>query len=95
MLTVVATLKVAEGKNAEFEAAFRKGVAEVKANEPDVLYYELVRSQNDPQTYRAIEVYKDDTAFAAHLASDHFKALGGALKTCLAERPVMEKHDDI
>ena len=46
---VVATLKVAEGKNADFEAVFRDLAAQVKANEPGNQLYRVFKSKSDPQ----------------------------------------------
>jgi quinol monooxygenase YgiN len=83
-VAVIATLKVQEGKNAEFEAAFEKGVAGVKTNEPDTPVYTLTQSQSDPQLYRVLEVYNTEEALAAHGQSAHFKELAGTLKTTLA-----------
>ncbi|MEP0728955.1 MAG: antibiotic biosynthesis monooxygenase, partial [Parasphingorhabdus sp.] len=42
---VVATLTVAEGKNADFEAAFSELVAAVRANEPGNEFYSVFQSK--------------------------------------------------
>ena len=95
MLAIVATLKVNEGRNADFEAAFREAMAGVRANEPKNSLYQLVRSRDEPQTYRVMELYTDDAALDAHRDSEHFKALGPKLKGVLAERPVIILHDTV
>ena len=46
---VVATLTVAEGKNADFEAAFSELMAAVSANEPGNEFYSVFRSKDNPQ----------------------------------------------
>ena len=51
---VVATLTVAEGKNAEFEAIFTELAAQVRANEPGNLFYTLTRSRANGQVYRVL-----------------------------------------
>jgi quinol monooxygenase YgiN len=95
MIGIVATLKIQDGKSAEFEAAFKQAMAEVRANEPGNLFYELVKSRAEPNTYRVLEGYKDDAAIAAHRDSDHFKALGPKLGPCLAGRPEIEVLDGV
>ena len=90
-VAVVATLKVQDGKNAEFEAAFEKGVAGVKANEPDTPVYTLTQSQTDSQLYRVLEVYNTPEALAGHGQSAHFKELSKTLATTLAAAPEIER----
>jgi quinol monooxygenase YgiN len=95
MIGIVATLKIQEGKNAEFEAAFKEAMAGVRANEPGNFFYEVVKSRTDPTVYKVLEGYKDADAIAAHSASDHYKALGPKIGPCLAGRPDVELFDGI
>ena len=86
MIGIVATLKVAEGKSAEFEAAALKLVAAVNANEPGCLYYGLYKT-DDPHTYVMMERYQDQAAVDAHRQTDHFKELGRAMGPFMQGRP--------
>jgi quinol monooxygenase YgiN len=95
MIGIVATLKVQDGKNAEFEAAFTEAMADVRANEPGNLFYSLVKSRTEPNTYKVLEGYKDEAAIAAHRDSAHYKALGPKLGGCLAGRPDVELFDGV
>jgi len=95
MIGIVATLKIQDGKNAEFEAAFKEAMAAVRANEPGNLFYELVKSRTDPTAYKVLEGYTDEAAIAAHRESAHFKALGPKLGPCLAGRPEVELLDGV
>ena len=95
MLAIVATLKVNEGRNADFEAAFGEAMKGVRANEPGNTLYQVVKSRTDGQTYRVMELYKDDEALKAHRESEHFMALGPKLKGLLADRPLIEMYDTI
>ncbi len=92
---VIATLTVAEGKNADFEAVFADLAAGVHANEPGNEFYSLTRSRNNPQVYKVLERYTDQAALDAHGASDHFKAAGPKLAPCLAAAPEIEYLDGI
>ena len=95
MIGIVATLKVQDGKNAEFEAAFTEAMAQVRANEPGNLFYSLVKSRAEPNTYKVLEGYRDEAAIAAHRDSAHYKALGPKLGGCLAGRPDVELFDGV
>ena len=95
MIGIVATLKVLDGKNAEFEAAFSEAMAAVRADEPGNLFYSLVKSRAEPNTYKVLEGYKDEAAIAAHRDSAHYKALGPKVGGCLAGRPDVELFDGV
>jgi quinol monooxygenase YgiN len=95
MIGVVATLKVQDGKNAEFEAVFTALAAQVRANEKGNLAYALTRSRADPNTYKVLELYADQDALTAHGQTDYFKAAGPKLGPCLAGRPEIEYLDGV
>jgi quinol monooxygenase YgiN len=95
MIGVVATLKVQDGKAAEFEKVFTGLMAQVRANEPGNVVYQLCRTRGEPNTYKVLELYKDEDALKAHGASDHFKAAGPALGATLAGRPEIEYLDGV
>ena len=89
-IAVMATLKVASGKEKEFEGVFHELSAKVRANEPGNKLYQLCRSKADPSVYMVMEIYVDDAALAAHGASEHFKAAGIKLGPCLGGRPEIQ-----
>ena len=95
MISAIATLKVAPGKNAEFEAIFIELQKKVRGNEPGVLLYQLTRSREDPQTYRVLEIYKDAEAQKAHGATDYLRELGAKMGPCMAARMVVELLDPV
>ena len=92
---VVATLTVAEGKNAEFEAAFSELMAAVRANEPGNEFYAVFQCRDNPQQYRVLERYVDQAAVDTHSKSEHFRAGGPKLAPCMAAPPVIEYMDGI
>lgn len=95
MINVIATLKIAPGKEAEFEAAASDLVAAVNANEPDCLLYELCRSKSDPQTYVFMERYRDQAAIEYHGKTDYFRAAQAPLGACLAGPPDIQVYSVI
>ena len=75
MIGVVATIKVKQGMEKEFEAVAKELVAHVRAGEPGCLLYALHHGA-EPGTYVFMERYADQAAVDAHRATDYFKALG-------------------
>jgi quinol monooxygenase YgiN len=92
---VVATLKIQDGKNADFEAAFARLSAAVRANEPGNKLYQLCKSRSDATTYVVMEIYESDDALKAHGGSEHFKTLGAGLGASLAGRPEIQYFDTV
>lgn len=92
---VIATLKVQDGKNAEFEGVFGELAKQVRANEPGNLAYELTKSRTDPNTYKVLELYKDQDALTHHGGTEYFRAAGPKLGPCLAGRPEIEYLDGV
>jgi quinol monooxygenase YgiN len=95
MIGIVATLKVQDGKNAEFEGVFKDLVAQVRANEKGCLAYALTKSRADPNTYKVLELYTDQAALDHHGQTDYFRAAGPKLGPCLAGRPEIEYLDGV
>lgn len=91
---IVATMKIQEGKNAEFEAFFTELAKQVRANEPGNLAYQLCKTA-EAGTYKFLEVYKDADALAHHGQTDYFKAAGPKFGAVLAGRPEIERLDGV
>ncbi|MBU6445093.1 MAG: antibiotic biosynthesis monooxygenase [Alphaproteobacteria bacterium] len=89
----IATLKVREGKEAEFEAAFGELMAAVRAGEPGNRLYQLCRSRSEAGTYVVMEIYESDEAAKVHVASAHFKAFGPKLGPFVAGPPDVKFFD--
>jgi quinol monooxygenase YgiN len=95
MIGLIATLKVQEGKNAEFEAVFSELAAKVRENEPGNVLYQLTKSRADAITYKVLEIYRDQDSLTAHVGTDHYRELGRKMGPCMAGRPDVELLDAI
>jgi quinol monooxygenase YgiN len=95
MIGVIATLKVQDGKNAEFEAIFTDLAKQVRANEKGNLAYALTKSRADPNTYKVLELYADQDALTAHGQTEYFKAAGPKIGPCMGGRPEIEYLDGV
>jgi quinol monooxygenase YgiN len=78
-VSVVARLTVKDGKGDAFAKEFDDLFAHITANEPSTEHYVLHRSSTDPNTFFMTEIYDDQAALDAHMGSDAFGKLGGAL----------------
>jgi quinol monooxygenase YgiN len=89
MLAVVAKLKVAPGKEAEFEKVMLGLAAEVRKNEPGNKMYTLCK--DEAGQYVVLELYDDEAALAAHGQSAHFEASGAKFAGLMAGRPDIQR----
>jgi quinol monooxygenase YgiN len=92
---VIATIKVQDGKDKDFEAVFRDLSKAVRANEPGNKLYSVFRSRKDADTYVVMEVYENEDALKAHGKSDHFRAAGPRIGPTLAGPPDIHYLDAI
>jgi quinol monooxygenase YgiN len=92
---VIATLKIQDGKNAEFEAFFTELAKQVRANEPGNIAYQLTKSRTEPNVYKVLELYKDQDALTHHGGTEYFKAAGPRFAAVLAGRPEIEYLDGV
>lgn len=92
---VIATIKIQDGKGAEFEAFATELAGQVRANEPGNLVYSLTKSRTEPNTYKFLELYVDQDALTHHGGTDYFKAAGPKFAGVLAGRPEIEYLDGV
>jgi quinol monooxygenase YgiN len=98
MLTIVAKLQAAPGKEQELRAAAEKMVAAVKENEKGrTVTYSLHVSPDDPATLLFYETYADDDAATNHRSTQHMGAFNAAIRdgSLLAGRPTIERYTKI
>ena len=85
---VIAFVTVRPGSDEAFVTAASVCVAASRA-EPGVLHYDLWREKDGDRRFVFNELYVDDAAVQAHMASDHFKAFGLAARDLAAGRPTI------
>ena len=89
-IAIIATLKVVEGKNDEFETIMKELEQKVNENEDGCNFYHVNKSLSDPQTYVVMEQYINNEAIGAHAKTDYFRSLGKAMKPFLDGGPKIE-----
>ena len=92
---IIATITVQDGKNTEFEQAFKALTEQVRANEPGNIFYSLHRSKSDPQVYKVLEQYQSKEALDIHRKSSHFAEANKVLATLVAAAPQVEVLDTV
>ncbi len=95
MIGLIATIKVQAGKGPDFEAVFLELAGKVRANEPGNVLYQLTRSRTEAETYKVMELYRDQDSLTAHGQSAHFKEVGGKMGAFMAGRPTLEYLDAV
>lgn len=96
MITIVAKLQAAPGKEDELRAVLTEMVGKVKKHEAGaVTTYSLHTSDTDPTLFLFYETYRDAEAATAHNQTDHMKAMGASLAGLLGGRPVIERYTRI
>jgi len=89
-IAIIATLKVVEGKNAEFETIMKELEQKVNENEEGCDFYRVNKSLSDPLTYVVMEQYATSEALDTHAKTDYFRSLGKAMAPFLDGGPKIE-----
>lgn len=87
MVWLVVTLKVQDGKQAEFEKVAGELMAAVKANEPNTLTYTLTKKKGSSDEYVFVEHYKTAADRDAHGKTEYFRAIAPRMGPFLAGAP--------
>ena len=81
----IAKLVVKPGRGGEFIALQTELKSLVFAQEPDARVYELLQSDDDPDTFFCVATFKDQAAFDHHMGIDFHDRLVPPILDCLAE----------
>ncbi len=86
MIGIIATMKIKEGVNKEFEEVASRLKDAVTKNEPGVVYYDWYKGEDD-SSYVVLERYESQEALDAHGQTEHMKSIGGEMGQYMAGRP--------
>jgi quinol monooxygenase YgiN len=92
-ITFIATLVVAQGKEAEFERLQRELSTLTHDHEPGTVVYDVLKQREAPSTYVVYGRFKDDAAFQAHQASKFHDRLVPPILACLAKEMDLKFYD--
>ena len=94
MIGAFVTIKIKDGKEAEFLDVAKKLVAEVNAKEEGCKLYALSKGEA-PLTYHFMERYADQATLDAHRATEHMKTLGPKLGACFDGKPQITRVSEV
>ena len=94
MFGTVATIKIEEGKAAEFEKIATELVNKVNENEKGCLLYQLYHGEV-PNTYVFMERYADQAAVETHRGTEYFKTLGRAMGEFMDGKPTVQRFKQV
>ncbi len=92
---LIVKLTTNPGKGPEFEAAFAKQAAGVRAHEPGNKLYQLVRSREDPNSYVVMELYDSQADLDAHRTAEHMVANRPNMAGLVAPGTTIEIYDAV
>jgi quinol monooxygenase YgiN len=72
---VRANWRAKSGAEAEVLDAIRK-LTPISRQEPGNRFYQAYRDPAEPTVFRLFEIYDDEPAYQAHVASEHFQEYG-------------------
>lgn len=91
---VLAHLNVKPEHCTAFERAFLEYQRKVRT-EPGNLFFHLHRARDAAGRYTVMEQYRDETALAAHRASEHYTAIPATFGAFMAGPPDIRVFDSI
>ncbi len=86
----IAELDIDPAQIDRYTAAVRTEVEASVRLEPGVLAIYAVAEKDHPSRFRFFEMYADDAAYAAHIASAHFRAYADATKDMIISKRLIE-----
>lgn len=92
MIVVHATFPI-ESDSREEALELVRSVAEQSRAEEGIIDYRVATDVDDPNVFRFIEQYENETAFGAHTETDHFKEFEAALPDLLGGKPDVTRFD--
>lgn len=92
MLVITVDFRAVPGAEAAFLARVRRQAAESLAAEPGCRRFDVCTDPGDGGHVFLYEIYDDDAAFAAHLASAHYAAFDADVRALVAAKEVARWH---
>lgn len=87
MIGVVMHVRTKPEKSNHFTALVAQLQKDVRANEPDVPVFQVMRSQVDPAMFVFIEIFANEAARTAHADMPYHKAMSIAGWACVEGNP--------
>ena len=86
----IAELEIEPARLADYTAAVREEIEESVRAEPGVLAIHAVAEKDAPARLRFLEIYADEAAYAAHVASPHFRRYAAATEGMIRSKRLLD-----
>lgn len=93
MIGVIMHVRTQADKSARFLELITKLQEDVHANEPDTLFFHIMRSSDDPDCFAFIEIFRDAAAREAHALQPYHVAMSAEGWACLDGEPDIRTFD--
>jgi autoinducer 2-degrading protein len=90
-LVVAVVFRAKPGLRAQFREAMLENAAASRTREPGCRRFDVCESADGAEIF-LYEVYDDEAAFAAHLATDHYQRFNATTPPWVAEKRVLKYH---
>jgi quinol monooxygenase YgiN len=93
VVTFIATLNVAEGKEADFERLQAELSRISRAEEPGLVVYDVIRHKEKTRTYVVYARFRDQAAFDNHQEADYHQRLVPPILECVEGEMDLQFYD--
>lgn len=87
MIGIVMHVRTKAGKSDEFAALAARLQQDVRAHEPDVLIFQVMRADDDPSLFVYTELFANEAAYVAHPDMPYHRAMSAAGWACVEGEP--------
>lgn len=91
MIGILMHVRTKPEKSNEFAQLVAQLQKDVRAHEPDVLVYQIMRSLDDPALFVMTEVFANEAAYLAHPDMPYHKAMSAAGWACVEGQPDIQR----
>lgn len=91
MIGIVMHVRTKPEKSNEFARLTAQLQKDVRAHEPDVLVYQVMRAEDDPDLFVMTEVFASQAAYEAHPEMPYHKAMSAAGWACVEGQPEIRR----
>lgn len=92
MIGILMHVRTKPGRSDEFERLITQLQADVRANEPGVPIFQVMRADDDAALFTFVEVFADEAAYAAHPEMPYHKAMSAAGWDCVDGQPEIRRY---
>ena len=91
MIGILMHVRTKPEKSNEFAQLTAQLQKDVRAHEPDVLVYQIMRAEDDPTLFVMTEVFATQAAYEAHPEMPYHKAMSAAGWACVEGQPEIRR----